>query len=107
MRNLLTSLLASGKIETTLAKAKELKGLTDRFISRSGQALSFSAQRKIYSFLTRKSVAQKFTQKLRPGWSARSSGFVRVIKLGQRFSDGSERARVELVEVENHENKGD
>lgn len=96
LRNLLTSFLAAGEVETTLAKAKELKTFSERTLSWARRA-NLSSQRKIFSLITRKETARKLFDEILPAFKNRSSGFVRVVKLGPRMSDGSERARLELV----------
>lgn len=103
LRNLLTSLVDKGKIETTIAKAKELKSFSEKTIA-SAQRANLSTRRKLFSLITKKEVAEKLFHEILPSFEGRTSGFTRVIKLGQRLSDGSERARIELVKKKD-ENK--
>lgn len=102
LRNLFTSLIAVGRIETTLAKAKELKSFSELLISRS-IIPNLKSRRKMFSLITKKEIAQKFFDETVTSFGSRTSGFTRIRKLGRRFSDGSERASIELIE-RTHEN---
>lgn len=103
LRNLFTSLIANGKLTTTLAKAKQLKSFADGNISRA-KGSGLSTRRKIFSLITKKETAQKLFEETLVNFKDQHFGFVRVTKLGRRLSDGAERARIELVEGKN-ENK--
>lgn len=102
LRNLFTSLIMNGRLTTTLAKAKELKSFSDRKISRAKEA-DLSTRRKFFTLITRKEVAQKLFDKTLVGFKDQNFGFVRVVKMGRRLSDGAERARVELVGEKNED----
>ncbi len=102
LRNLFTSLIMNGKLTTTLAKAKELKSFSDRNISRAKEA-NLSTRRKFFSLITKKEVAQKLFDKTLVGFKDQNFGFVRVVKMGRRLSDGAERARVELIGEKNED----
>jgi len=97
MRQLLTSLVFSGKVVTTEAKAKALKREIDRLISRS-KNLSLVTRRKALALFTKKSAAQKFIDQIVPQFSRRIGGYVRVVKLSYRRGDRAPQARVEFVE---------
>ena len=103
LRNLLTSLIDSGRLETTVSKAKELKDFSEKTISQAIGA-DLSVRRKLFSLITKKSLAEKLFNEVLPSFGDRRSGFTRVVKIGRRMSDGSEKARIEFV-GNGHEDK--
>lgn len=97
MRQLLTSLISSGKVVTTEAKAKSLKQQADRLISRS-KDLSLVTRRKALAFFGKKEVSDRFLNQVVPQFSQRVGGYVRMVKLSHRRGDHAPQARVEFVE---------
>lgn len=106
MRNLLTSLIEQGHLTTTISKAKELKSFSDNFFSRACNA-NLSFKRWSFSLITNKAVAERFYQEILPKFGQRRFGFTRVLKMGRRLSDGSERARIEFVEDKKEDDEAD
>lgn len=96
MRNMATSLLLHEKIETTLPKAKELKRYVDRLLSRSKKN-DLSARRYVCSVINNTDVQKKVFDVLVPRYAQRSGGYSRVLKFGQRMSDGAEVGVIQLV----------
>lgn len=103
-RNLLTSLIKSEHLETTLAKAMELKRISDGIFVRAKKE-GFSVKRKLFSLITDKESAEKLFDDIIPRFKDRTGGFTRVTKLGRRLSDGAEKARIELLLGEKNENE--
>lgn len=97
MRNLATSLLAHEKVETTLAKAKDLRRVTERLITLAGSD-TLHARRRAYNYLYSKPVVHKLFAEIGPKYKERPGGYTRIIKLGQRSSDAAELAVIELVQ---------
>jgi large subunit ribosomal protein L17 len=115
-RNMVTSLLEHGRITTTLAKAKELRGKTERTISiglRLGdllvkprdqrtpeeQARYVHAMREAGKIVRDRDTLHRLFSDIAPLFRTRPGGFTRVIKLGQRrVGDAAEMAIIELVE---------
>ena len=94
LRNLSESLILKGKIKTTEAKAKELRGYIEKQITRAKRGGLASIR-----FL-RKSLSKKTTEKLINDvelFKNRNSGYTRVIKAGERKSDGAKMAIIELI----------
>ncbi|MFV8749221.1 50S ribosomal protein L17 [Nannocystaceae bacterium ST9] len=115
-RNMVTSLLEHGKITTTLAKAKELRGKAEKTISiglRLGdildkpkdkrtveeQARFVHAMREAGKMIRDRDTLHRLFSDIAPLFRTRPGGFTRVIRLGQRrVGDAAEMAIIELVE---------
>lgn len=95
-RNLVTSLLEQERIETTGAKAKELRGFTDRMIT-LGKEGTLPARRRALSFLRSKAVVSKLFDDVAGRFKDRSGGYTRIIKTRRRIGDAAEMVAIELV----------
>ncbi|GMV51680.1 50S ribosomal protein L17 [Nitrospirales bacterium NOB] len=95
-RSLVTSLLEQERIETTEAKAKEIRGFTDRMVS-LGKDGSLSARRRALSFLRSKDVVSKLFSDVAGRFRDRSGGYTRIIRTRRRIGDGAEMVAIELV----------
>lgn len=95
MRTLATSLFLKEKIRTTWARAKELSGFAEKQITRAKLG-NLSAQRALHSFFSAP-VVKKLAAEISPRYKDRKGGYTRIIKLGQRKSDGARMAIIELV----------
>lgn len=100
LSSMLTSLIIHESIETTEAKAKELKGKIDRVISRAKKAGGNDMElvRKLESDLPKVAI-QKIKGELLERMNKRDSGYTRVIKMSPRKSDGARRAIIEFVDT--------
>ena len=96
LRGLVTSLLENGKIETTLARAKEVRCLADKMIT-LGKTNTLHTRRQALSFVTKKDVVYKLFEEIAPKYADRNGGYTRVLKAGPRRGDGAEMAIIELV----------
>jgi large subunit ribosomal protein L17 len=96
-RNLVTDLLKHGKIITTEAKAKEVRGLAEKMIT-LGKKSGLHSYRQALSFIVDKKVTEKVFADLAPRYSERSGGYTRIIKLEPRLGDGAPMVQLELVE---------
>ncbi len=96
LRGLVTSLLENGKIETTLARAKEVRCLADKMIT-LGKTNTLHSRRQALSFVTKKDVVYKLFEEIAPKYAERNGGYTRVLKAGPRRGDGAEMAIIELV----------
>ena len=95
-RNLVTSLLDHERIETTEAKAKELRGFADRMIT-LGKEGTLPARRRALGFLQSKAVVSKLFDDVAGRFQDRSGGYTRIIKTRRRIGDGGELVAIELV----------
>lgn len=96
-RNLATSLILSGKIETTEARAKELRRVVDKLITNAKND-NLNTRREAYSFLFRKDAVVKLFELAKNQYSDRNGGYTRIIKLATtRKGDGAPLVIIELV----------
>jgi len=96
IRNLATSVLQHGRIETTYQKAKEAQRAVDRMIT-IGKKGTLAARRQALSFLFSEDVVTKLFAEIAPKYADRNGGYTRVLKMGPRKGDGAETAICELV----------
>ncbi len=95
-RSLVTSLLEHERIETTEAKAKELRILAERMIS-LGKEGGLHARRRAAAYIRTKSVISKLFKDLAGRFAARNGGYTRIIKTRRRVGDAAHMAVIELV----------
>jgi len=95
-RNLVTDVLAKGKIITTEAKAKEIQSLVERMIT-LGKDGTLASRRRALAFSTDKKVVARLFDEIGPGYSERAGGYTRMVKLGPRKGDNAAMAQIELV----------
>ena len=96
-RNMVTSLLDHEQIQTTDAKAKELRGVTEKLIT-LGKRGTLHARRQALQTVRSKDVTAKLFSELADRYRERPGGYTRVIKLGQRAGDAAPMAIIELVD---------
>ena len=95
-RNMVTSLLASEKMVTTEAKAKEIRGMAERMIT-LGKKGDLNARRRALAFIYDEHVVEKLFSDIAPRYAERHGGYTRIIKLGPRQGDCASMAQIELV----------
>lgn len=95
-KNLLANLFEHGAIQTTEAKAKEIKRLADKVI---GRALpqTLQARRVLERFFGSRQVVNHLVDSVAPAMKNRHSGFTRIVRLGQRRGDDASMVKLELV----------
>ncbi len=97
-RNLAQSLVEHERITTTLPKAKAIRPVVEKLITRAkGQDLA--ARRAVMAFLPTTAAADKVYSVLAVRFADRPGGYTRIIKTGRRAGDGAEMAVIELVEL--------
>jgi len=96
MRNLATSLIEHGAIETTEAKAKELRPFVEKLITRAKTG-TLQARRLTGRHVQKRATADKLFQEIGPRYATRKGGYTRILKTGHRKGDGAEMARIELI----------
>ncbi len=97
-RNLVTSLLRYERVETTDAKAKELRRLADRMIT-LGKRGDLHARRRALRVIREREVAAKVFGELAERYKTRPGGYTRVLKTRTRVGDSAALSIVELVEA--------
>jgi large subunit ribosomal protein L17 len=91
-----TSLLDQERIETTGAKAKEIRGFTDRMIT-LGKEGTLPARRRALAFIRSKAVVSKLFSDVATRFKDRPGGYTRIIKTRRRIGDAAEMVAIELV----------
>lgn len=104
LRDLTTDLIINERIETTEARAKELRSVVEKMIT-LGKRGDLHARRQAGAYI-RKEVAntesgqdalQKLFSDIAPRYEERQGGYTRIMKLGQRRGDGAPMVIIELV----------
>jgi len=98
-RNQLQSLVTNERIITTLPKAKELRPIAEKVITR-GKKGTVHDRRWVLSWILSRDLVKKLFDDIAPRFSTRPGGYLRIVKLGPRQGDGAEMAVLELVERE-------
>lgn len=106
LRDLATSLIVNERIETTEARAKELRRIVEKLIT-LGKRGDLHARRQAAEVLRRVEITneddttqfavQKLFNEVAPRYNERQGGYTRIMKVGPRRGDGSEMVIIELV----------
>jgi large subunit ribosomal protein L17 len=96
MRNLAQELLWEGRITTTVTRAKLVRPLAERLISKARTG-SLHARRQVLSQIENREVVTKLFDEVAPRYVGRPGGYTRIVRLGPRRGDGAEMAVIELV----------
>jgi large subunit ribosomal protein L17 len=102
MANLTASLIAAEAIVTTEAKAKALRPIAEKLITKAKKAqeegpMRVHRIRQIQSYLGDKEMTHKLVAEVAPRYEHRNGGYLRILKLGPRQGDNAQMARIELV----------
>ncbi len=95
-KSILTSFFRHGRIETTEAKAKEMRGLVDHLITLAKDG-SLHARRQAIARLLDEDVVRKLFNEIGEKYQDRNGGYTRILKLGPRRGDAAPMAIIELV----------
>ena len=104
LRNLATSVILYGKVETTEAKAKDMRSVVDELIT-LGKRGDLHARRQAAAYIRNvvadeaksQTVLQKLFDEVAPKYADRNGGYTRVVKTGTRKGDAAPMAYIELV----------
>ncbi|MBE0618522.1 MAG: 50S ribosomal protein L17 [Proteobacteria bacterium] len=96
-RNMVTSLFEHGRIQTTDAKAKEVRRVAEKLIT-LGKRGDLHARRLVLAYVRDKGVVAKLFEELSPRYALRPGGYTRILKLGTRRGDGAPVSVLELVQ---------
>ena len=97
LRNLVTSFLEKGKIETTVTRAKETQSMAEKMIT-LGKKNTLHSRRQALEFITKEDVVTKLFSEIAPKYAERNGGYTRILKIGPRRGDSAEMAILELVD---------
>lgn len=96
LKNLFTSLLASGRIKTTEIRGKELVSFGNSLIEKAKKG-DLVSRRKVSSYITNKEVSINFFKDTLPKVASRKGGHLRLLRMGIRKGDGAKIVMVELI----------
>jgi large subunit ribosomal protein L17 len=96
MSNMVSSLIAAEGIVTTEAKAKAIRPMAEKVITKAKKG-GLHNHRQILSLLGDQEVAAKLMDEIGPRFASRPGGYTRILKLGTRDGDNAPMARIELV----------
>ena len=97
LRNMATSLFRHGRINTTVAKAKELRPFAERLITLAKRG-DLHSRRLAGRKIADQDVLFSLFSSIGPRFAERPGGYTRILKLGHRAGDGAEVALIELVD---------
>jgi large subunit ribosomal protein L17 len=102
MGNLVASLIAAEAIVTTEAKAKALRPVVEKCVTKAKKANGdddrrVDLQRQVVAFIRDKDMAHKLFAEIGPRYTDRPGGYTRILKLGPRHGDNAPMARIEFV----------
>jgi large subunit ribosomal protein L17 len=98
-RNQLASLVESGRIRTTLMKAKELRPIAEKIVTK-GKRGTVDARRQVRRWIAQRELVKKLFEEVAPRFQERNGGYLRILKLGPRPGDGAEMAFLEWVDYQ-------
>ncbi|HHY61220.1 MAG TPA: 50S ribosomal protein L17 [Clostridia bacterium] len=96
LRNMVTSLLKEGRIETTAPRAKELRRVAEKMIT-LGKRGDLHARRQALAYIREEDVVRKLFSEIAPRYADKQGGYTRIIKKGYRRGDAAEMVLVELA----------
>jgi large subunit ribosomal protein L17 len=98
LRSLAMSLITHGAVETTEAKAKELRPFVEKLITKS-KVGTLHARRIAGKHVQTRAAADILFHDVAPKFATRAGGYTRILKTGFRKGDGAEMARIELIGI--------
>lgn len=96
LRAMVTYLFESGKVETTVTRAKEVRSMAEKMVT-LGKKDDLHSKRQVFSYITKEDVAKKLIDDLAPKYADRNGGYTRITKIGVRRGDAAPMAIIELV----------
>ncbi|CCH56230.1 50S ribosomal protein L17 [Fibrisoma limi BUZ 3] len=97
LQNMATSLIMHKRIETTVAKAKELRKYVEPILTRAKDD-TYQNRRVVYQYLNNKETMKELFGTVADKIASRPGGYTRIIKLGNRLGDNAETCLIELVD---------
>ncbi|MDP1805748.1 MAG: 50S ribosomal protein L17 [Acidimicrobiales bacterium] len=94
--NMAASLFAAEGIVTTEAKAKALRPIAEKLITKARKG-GVHNHRQVVAYMGDKDMAHKLFEEIAPRYEGRPGGYTRILKLGPRHGDNAPMARIELV----------
>ena len=95
--NAVCSLFQSGRIKTTVAKAKQIRRVAEKMIT-LGKRGTLHARRQAIAKLRQPGLVAELFSEIAPRYEKRQGGYTRILRLGPRAGDGADMCLLELVE---------
>ena len=99
LRGLVSSLFEHQRIETTVAKAKAIKGIAEKLVT-FGKRGDLHAKRMVMSYIPNRTVMSKLFSEIAPRFADRNGGYLRIIQTRQRVNDRAPMAIIEFIDYE-------
>ena len=96
-KNLIVSVLRYERVQTTEAKAKEIRGRVERMITIAKQNDLAARRAVVAAFPNEPLVVNKLFDEIAPKYADRTSGYTRIVKIGARRGDAAPIVQIELV----------
>ena len=103
-RNMVTSLFKHERLETTDAKAKEMRPLAEKIITLAKRG-DLHARRQAFSYLKDKAVTHKVFEEVKDRYLDRQGGYLRIVKKGNRKGDGAPTSIIQLLSADTTKKK--
>ena len=97
LSNMACSLIEHKRINTTVAKAKALRGYVEPLLTKA-KTDSTHSRRTVFSYLQNKEVVSELFREVAPKIANRPGGYTRIIRTGYRLGDNAEMCMIELVD---------
>ncbi|MBN1297762.1 50S ribosomal protein L17 [bacterium] len=98
LRNMTASILEHGRIQTTLAKAKEVRKMVDYVIT-TAKRDDLHSRRLVIRLIPNRTMVARLFNDIAPRYKERPGGFTRIYRLEPRKGDAAEMAVIELVDL--------
>jgi large subunit ribosomal protein L17 len=99
IRGLVSSLFEHQRIETTLAKAKAIKGIAEELVT-FGKRGDLHSKRMVLSYIPNRTVVSKLFSDIAPRFADKNGGYLRIVQTRQRVNDRAPMAIIEFVDYE-------
>lgn len=99
LRGLVSSLFEHQRIETTLARAKAIKGIAEKLVT-FGKKNDLHSKRMVLSYIPNRAVMAKLFSEIAPRFTEKNGGYLRIVQTRQRVNDRAPMAIIEFVDYE-------
>jgi large subunit ribosomal protein L17 len=96
LRSMTTSLIRHGRIQTTAARAKELRSVAEKMVTLGKQG-DLAARRQALGYILDEDVVKRLFDEISPKYEERQGGYTRIVRLGNRKGDAAPMVMIELV----------
>lgn len=97
LRGMVTYLLDSGRVETTVTRAKEVRSMAEKMITIAKND-TLHARRQVLAYVTKEDVTKKLFDEIAPKYKDVNGGYCRIIRTGARRGDAAEMCIIELID---------